>query len=188
MLALAPDAVVLATGAEPAPTDVEGAAADRVLSVEEAVAAPGRVGGTVVLVDEDGHYRGCGVAEHLARRGRDVRLVTRLASTAADLPAMNLGPQLARLAELRVRVLPQRRVVRLDGSTVVVQPVAGGPEEPYVGVDTVVVAGRRAARDGLAAALAAAAPDLPLVAAGDCVAPRTALQAIAEGRRAGLTV
>ena len=182
VLALRPDAVIVATGSQPAPPSLPGA-----ITVEAALADPALVRGAVALVDEDGHVRGAGTAEHLARLGHTVTLVTPLATPGADLPAMNFGPQLHRLAEAGVAVRTQRVPVRRDGALLVVRPAWGGPEET-VAADTVVSAGRRLPEAGLAGELAARAPALVVHLVGDCVTPRTALQAIAEGHAAGRAV
>ena len=182
VLALRPDAVIVATGSQPAPPTLPGA-----VTVEAALADPLLVRGRVALVDEDGHVRGASAAEHLARLGHPLTLVTPLATAAADLPAMNFGPQLHRLAEAGVTVVTQRVPVRRDGALLLVRPTWGGPEEA-VAADTVVMAGRRIPEAGLAAELSARAPGLTVRLAGDCVTPRTALQAIAEGHAAGRSV
>ena len=128
--------MIVPTGSQPASPTLPGA-----VIVEAALADPSLVRGHVALVDEDGHVRGASAAEHLARLGHPLTLVTPLATAAADLPAMNFGPQLHRLAEA-----------------------------------------------SLAAELTARAPGLSVRLAGDCVTPRTALQAIAEGHAAGRAV
>jgi hypothetical protein len=52
----------------------------------------------------------------------------------------------------------------------------------------IVVTGRRQGLTTLRDELAAAAPDLPVTVVGDALAPRTLLDATAEGARAGDTV
>jgi hypothetical protein len=60
--------------------------------------------------------------------------------------------------------------------------------EQRVGVDLVVVAGRRRSETSLRDALRTAAPELPVTLVGDALAPRTLLDAVAEGARAGTTI
>jgi len=55
-------------------------------------------------------------------------------------------------------------------------------------VDLVVVAGPRRARSGLVEQLVEADPGLKVVPVGDALAPRTLLDAVAEGARIGATL
>jgi hypothetical protein len=61
--------------------------------------------------------------------------------------------------------------------------VLAGTTEEVTGVDTVVICGGKAPRDGLAAALEGLVPELHAI--GDCVAPRHVAMAIREGELAG---
>ena len=60
--------------------------------------------------------------------------------------------------------------------------------EQRTDVDLVVIAGRRQSETSLRDALRAAAPELPVTLVGDALAPRTLLDAVAEGARAGATI
>ena len=62
----------------------------------------------------------------------------------------------------------------------------GGPSERVADVDTVVLALRRRSRDGLAAELAGAAPELLTI--GDALAPRPTAAAFEEAERVALTI
>jgi hypothetical protein len=66
--------------------------------------------------------------------------------------------------------------------------VAAEREQRRAGVGLVVMAGYRHAVAGLRGELAAARPELHVVVAGDALAPRTRLDAVAEGARAGAVV
>jgi hypothetical protein len=66
------------------------------------------------------------------------------------------------------------------------EDVSTGEWERLDGIDSVVAAVGGVAEDGLARELRGRVPDLRLV--GDCVAPRTALEAIFEGHAAGRAV
>lgn len=180
VLSAEPDAVVIATGAEPAPVGLDGA-----LPVEAALVDPQRIGPRVTIVDDDGAYRGCGVAEHLARCGHEVTVVTRLATVGADLPAMNYGPQIARLTAVGVRIHTLSEVLGVDGPCLVVRPAFGGPERRLEPADTILEAARRVARHELADVLAASAPQVEARLVGDCLAPRDAMHALRDGHAAG---
>ena len=109
--AMAPDAVVVATGSQPAGDGFQkaipgvatlpGLEHGRVWSAEEVMARAARPGPRVVVLDEGGNWRGCGTAWKLAEDGHRVTLVTpdamvgkELQRTAADYP---LRQRLARL-------------------------------------------------------------------------------------------
>jgi 2,4-dienoyl-CoA reductase-like NADH-dependent reductase (Old Yellow Enzyme family) len=92
----ATDAVVLATGSQPAGTGFQKAlpqvetlpGIDRgnVYSVDEVMARSARPGNHVVLLDDIGHWDGLGTALHLAEAGHRVTVVTWLPVNSASRP------------------------------------------------------------------------------------------------------
>ncbi|WP_447002607.1 mycofactocin system FadH/OYE family oxidoreductase 1 [Saccharothrix isguenensis] len=134
--------------------------------------------GPVLVVDPVGDWTGAGVAELLAAAGRDTAIAsqdpvigTQLSLT-GDLAAANVRLQRAGVRLLKRAVLRQVR----DGQAELVNPLTGVTSSVECGV--VVHCGHRLPNP--------LAPGWP--AAGDCVAPRTAYQAILEGRRTALTL
>ena len=113
-----PDAVVVAAGSLPAapPVPLDGMlsmAADDVL-------AGRRVGGRVLVFDDDGRYRGPGAALLLAQQGARVEVVTPELHVGMKLDPSNLVPFYRRLFEAGVALTPNHalsgagpRVIRL---------------------------------------------------------------------------
>jgi dimethylglycine catabolism A len=79
-------------------------------------------------------------------------------------------------------------VAQHDGSSWTLVDLESEERRPAGRVDLVVVAGPRRARNGIAEQLAQARPGLRVVSVGDALAPRTLLDAVAEGARIGATL
>jgi mycofactocin system FadH/OYE family oxidoreductase 1 len=144
----------------------------------DAIAAGELADGPVVVHDPVGGLVGVAVAEHLAHLGRDVALVTgdpiagTLLSLTGDLADANT--RLQRLGVRReLRSLLRRAV---DGSALLEDVWTGARREIPCAV--LVDCGHRLAEESLY--------EPGTLRAGDCVAPRTVLEAVLEGRRRAL--
>jgi len=187
------DAVVLATGAQPAATGFQralpgletlpGIEHGRVWSVEDVMSRACRPGKRVILLDEGGEWEGCGTAWHLAEQGHAVTLVTPkplvgwgLQRTSAD------GPLRARLKRLGVETITEAAISawRGDGATVL-DLRDGGMRE--IAADALVLATCNVPETWLGEALSGS--EIEIHAIGDCLAPRRAQAAIYEGRKLG---
>lgn len=186
VLAAEPDAVVLATGSTPVLPEIPGLGALPLLDVTDALCNLAQVGKRVVVLDDDRHYKAAGIAECLADRGHEVVVVTRGGETGADVPTVSFVGLRCRLGEKRVRTLPFHDVARVEGRDVVVVDQFDGREEMLPAVDTLIFAGPNRAEVSLAQALEGRVSQVHL--AGDCVAPRRALEAMREGHAAGRAV
>ncbi len=177
-------AVVVATGGRPAPwahpTDGSVAVVDAAAALSGGAGV--LPGGPVVVHDPVGGPVAVGVAEWLAAAGRDVALVTpdpiagTLLSLSGDLADAN-----TRLQRAGVRRELRAVVRRIGSGCVHVEDVWTG-EARAVPAAVVVDCGHRL-------------PDEDLydrrpgtLRAGDCVAPRTVLEAVLEGRRRALEI
>jgi pyruvate/2-oxoglutarate dehydrogenase complex dihydrolipoamide dehydrogenase (E3) component len=141
------------------------------------------LGRCVVIVDEAGTYAPLGLAEALAEAGVQVELTTPGASIgwrAAE--QLELPHVLPRLRRLGVELTTWHDVTSIDGGTVSLREVWGGPEGRRDGVDTVVLALGRRPRDELLAPLRAALPDVRVI--GDARAPRSTEAVIHEAEAA----
>ena len=83
---------------------------------------------------------------------------------------------------------PHLRGLSSDAGGVTLRHLYTERDERREGVGLVVMAGHRRAVAGLRDELTALRPDLRVVVAGDALAPRTLLDAVAEGARAGAEV
>jgi hypothetical protein len=181
VLAFQPDAVVLATGARPTPIAIPGAA--RVYSVWDALLEPDRLGHHVAFIDADGNWPSVATAEHLAELGKKVTLITAGAGYGSRITIYSMLAVRHRFREKQIRVIALRAVRAVEGSTLVLEDVSTGGPDRLEGMDSVVAAAGSVADDQLSRELRGRIADLRMV--GDCVAPRTALEAIYEGHAAG---
>jgi Pyridine nucleotide-disulphide oxidoreductase len=190
--ALAPDAVILATGSLP---DTEGfqrwlpafaclPGIDRgnVFSPEDVLRREMRTDGPVILYDEGGNWRGLGTALWLVEEQKAVTIVTpepflgkEIARTSADIPLR------ARLARAGVRAMTESVISEWHGDGATVRSLLSGAEERLEATALVMSTTNRAF-DPLSERLA----DLSPILIGDAAAPRQAPYAFHEGRKAAL--
>ena len=191
---LAPDGVVVATGALPSKTGfsmvaplverLPGAGGDAVVTAWD-VLRGAETGRRVVVLDDDGGRMAAGVAEVLLDAGRDVELVSRFnalfpaTQLTLDMPIV-CGRVLTK--GLRTRLHAWARGI--DGRTVTVYDLYTGADTRIEDVDTVVLATAALPDEALYLSLKAAGVPA-LHRAGDCVAPRKLDHAIYEGYVAG---
>ncbi|GAA2348932.1 FAD-dependent oxidoreductase [Dactylosporangium salmoneum] len=179
------DAVVLAAGAtDTGPRELAGRPVHHPADVLLGTASLGR---RLVVVDEDGSWRGAGLASHLAAAGHEVDLVSPHGTAAWRIPLYSRPALVAALGQARVTVHAARRVTDWRGDDLVLADVVGGGEQVIPGVEDVVWAGPRAAADGLRWRLEHSPIAGRIHTAGDACAPRGLLEATFEGRFAGLT-
>ena len=188
-----PDVVVVATGAvwetggassrRPARAGIPGVESGAVLGLDTALrrarAAPDALGGRVVIADESGGYAPLGLAEALALAGTQVIVVHPDAGFAeAIVSALELPHVLPRLARLGVAIRMSHEIDSIEGRRVVIRDVVSEQVLTVEGVDTVVLALRRAPRDELFTDLQGEVSEVLLV--GDARAPRSTEAVIHE--------
>jgi 2,4-dienoyl-CoA reductase (NADPH2) len=187
ILAEAPDAVVLATGAVANRTGVPGGGLEHVRTLPELFEAgrPAGAGSAVVLDDGTGFWEAVGAVELLAEWGLHVDLVTPSQMVGANVPAESMPFLLRRLADRGVGCHRLSRPVSIEAEAVVIEELFGG-RRTRLETDLVVTSSGKRAADELAGELRDAVPTLTLI--GDCLAPRRIAHAILEGNRAGRAV
>ncbi|MBV8912959.1 MAG: FAD-dependent oxidoreductase [Acetobacteraceae bacterium] len=178
--ALAADQVVLATGSRPvAVTLPDGTTA---LTLEQALAAPNELGAHVAVFDETGEWSAVSVIEHLASVVDRVSVITPLAAFGWRTTIYSSYATRKRLRDRRVKLLLLRRPVSFRDGTLELEDQSTGDIEALEGVDILVGARYGVATDGLRAELNRLGVNSVMV--GDCLAPRTALEAVFEGHEA----
>jgi 2,4-dienoyl-CoA reductase-like NADH-dependent reductase (Old Yellow Enzyme family)/thioredoxin reductase len=184
VLALAPDRVVLASGAEP---HLPALAGDGVPVVHAwDVLAGAEVGRRVLVSDWGGDWTGLDVAETLAARGCRVRLMTSAVAFGMGVHQYQRNLYLARLDEAGVELVHHLRPVGVrPGAVECVNVFSHRPVE-VDRVDTLVVSAGRTARNDLHDALLAAGAAVER--AGDVQSPRSFEEAIREGTLAGMGI
>jgi NADPH-dependent 2,4-dienoyl-CoA reductase/sulfur reductase-like enzyme len=193
VLALAPDAVVVATGGRATvegtskfhPMPVAGSDQPWVLDHETALRESERVGARVVILDAVGHIEAIGLGELLAADGKEVTLVTPLATPVA-LDAETLAMALPRAVRAGCRWRPNTALARIGDHEVTLACVLGGGSETIAGVDTVVIRTHGLPEDALYHALVGRVAACHRV--GDAVAVRYVDRAIHDGHVAGRRV
>ena len=171
--ALTPDLVVVATGSDPPPGE------DGVLSSPDVLRATSLPPGPVVVIDEEGHHKGLGLAELLAAQGRDVTLVSVSGPVGAELAdAFALPAALERLLAAGVRVVEGHEAVEVGRNHAVLRRLYDGASHA-VEAAIIVHAARHRAVATLLPLLRARG--LRAVAVGDARAPRQVADAIRDG-------
>jgi mycofactocin system FadH/OYE family oxidoreductase 2 len=191
---LAPDGVVVATGASPSRTGfssmnplverLPGIDQENVLTAWDVLLESRPVGKRVVVLDDDGSRAVAGVTEVLLDRGSAVELVSRWPTLfPGTLTTLDI-------AHLYGRLLGKGLVYRLnawasgiEGDRVTTFNLYTGAPEVLEGVDTVVLATGARANDDLYFALKDEHANVHRI--GDCLAPRKLDHAIYEGELAG---
>jgi 2,4-dienoyl-CoA reductase-like NADH-dependent reductase (Old Yellow Enzyme family)/thioredoxin reductase len=177
----APDAVVLATGAEPSPLRIPGADKPMAVSAWDVLAQKARVGQHVAVIGGD--RVGASTAEYLAEQGKSVHLLEESGTAGADMePSCRLWFQkrLEALENLQVHTGVEVKAI-LNDSIVLDRTGCIGPDDQVIlaPVDTVVISAGRISNRVLRMKMDGLAREIYEI--GDCVKPRTALEAIYEG-------
>ncbi len=191
---LAPDGVVVATGAVPSRTGfssvnplaetLPGADQEHVLTVWDVLLGTRPVGKRVVVLDDDGTRAAAGVCEVLLDGGAEVELVSRWnALFPSTLTTLDMAHLYTRLLGKGLAYRLNSWAGAIDGGTVSIFNLYTGASETIEGVDTVVLATGPKANDELYFALKGEVANLHRI--GDCVAPRKLDHAIYEGYLAG---
>lgn len=177
--AAAPDAVLIATGAKPYLPEFPREGALQIVDAWEVLRARVEVGQSVVVVDWRADWIGIGIAEHLAKLGRSVRLAVGSIAAGETLPFYVRDDAAATLHKLGVKVLPYMRLYGSDSDSVYLQHVSSGEAVVIDKVDTLVLCTGHAPVEELSGPLEGSNIDVRVI--GDAASPRTAEEAVYEG-------
>ena len=180
VLALKPDAVVLATGASQRVPDIPGVKLAHVASTVDVLlghVAPGR---RVVVVDEDGYFAAPTTADFLADRRAQVTIVSRYFMVGEDIDEGTRSDLYARLFARGVTLTPMTRAVEIVPQGVRTRHTFSSAET-VVEADSVVLAFGGKAHDPLSRELEGRVADLKVI--GDAYSPRRVHDAILDGTR-----
>lgn len=181
-----PDSVIIATGATPFRPDFVQDGEIQVVNSWQVLSGEVAVGNSVLVADWRCDWIGIGVAEHLARKGSTVRLSVTGTTAGETIPSYVRDHSAARLHSLGVPTIPYARLYGCDTDTVYMQHTASGEPIMIEGVDTLVLCHGHAPDVSLSEALETFTADVHII--GDCLAPRTAEEAIFEAVKVASTL
>jgi 2,4-dienoyl-CoA reductase (NADPH2) len=181
---LAPDAVILASGAKRLPGRAfPGADSARVVSSFAALTGP--IGQRVLVLDRLGDMEACLVAETLIKRGAEVTFTTPLESLAPRAGYMQLYDLKPIFRQARCEVFVETDIESLSGNAVRLVDRRNRSHRDMP-IDTVVAVTIPVPETSLEATLKELA--LPYWVVGDALAPRGVGPAIRDGDRAARNV
>jgi mycofactocin system FadH/OYE family oxidoreductase 2 len=181
VLALEPEAVVVATGATARVPELPGVALPHVATTVDVLLGRARPGRRVVVVDEDGHYAAPTTADLLAGRGCQVTLISKYFMVGEDIDEGIRSDLYARLFGQGVVLQPLTAAKAIVPGGLLTRHTFSGAEA-VLEADTVVLSFGGQANDGLYHELDGRVPELRLV--GDAVSPRRIHDALLDGTRA----
>ncbi len=194
ILALKPDAVVLACGAEMLPPQWlprdardAGLVPDLRSAMQGLAGHTAHAGGTAVIFDMDHTAGTYACAERLHALFEGVVLITPRESIASEVPLVTRQGIVRRLHEKRIQIVVHaepRWSEQFENGVLEYVNVYNGDVGRIEDVAFLAYATPRVPQDSLAAPLRLAGIEVHLV--GDCVSPRGVMAATAEGHRAGV--
>lgn len=177
-VALAADAVLVATGARPYPPDVPLADVE-VVQAWALLAGPIPQERRVVVVDWGGDPSGLDAGEMLAAAGNDVTLAVASAAVGEAVHQYRRNLYLQRLYRAGVEILHHHRLAGASAGEVELSNVFAPERSARVSADILVLALGRVPEDELAPLLSEAG--FSVEEAGDCLSPRSIEEAVLEG-------
>jgi len=172
---LAPDAIIVATGAKPVTPPIPGASLPHVRTGWRVLAGLDEVGQRCVVIG--GGLVGVEVTDYLATQGKSVTIVARSGLLKKAVHADRVYYQ-DRIAALGVEVLTDTAVLAVGEDHVEIRPDGGAPRR-IAGVDTPIFCTGYEPRRDESAALEHLG--VPVYYVGDVVGSRKFFQAIEEG-------
>jgi len=178
---VAPDAVVLATGAALVGGPKDAIDAARALADLSALGQDVAIAGGL-----DDHLPPLLLADFLARTGRKVTLLTENLSPGSALEIASLVMLTKRLLDSETAILPTTAAIALTSEGLKIRNSLTGKAGLILGIDTLVTVGPRVPNDGLAEELRPLG--IPVHLIGDALSPRRMLHATLDGARLGRTL
>jgi len=183
ILALAPDAVVIATGARPRRADDRIGAGARAHDFAEVLRGDVALGRRVVVVSEDDHMITPSVADCIAERGIAVEILHKWTAIAEQVERYTRGIVFHRLYSRGVVIRPMQRFTGFAGGVVRAANTLTGEPLEIEAVDSVVFSLGMESEDRLARSLKGRVAELHNV--GSSFAPRFLAEATQHGANVG---
>ncbi|MFJ4255841.1 FAD-dependent oxidoreductase [Pseudomonas monteilii] len=173
-----PDLVIAATGATPYWPAFERTGDLQVVDAWQVLRNEVKPGRSVLVIDWRCDWIGPGIAERLVREGHHVQLAVNGTHCGESLPLYVRDQLAGELHRLGIPITPYARLYGSDDNTVYLQHTASGEPMIFEGIDTLVLCLGHQPEDRLASELAGL---VEVRRVGDCLAPRTAEEAIHDG-------
>lgn len=189
VLALAPDAIIVATGARmrrPESLIESGSAMDLRAACRALAESPAARAGTAVIFDQDQGAFVYAAAALFAERYERVVLLTPAPDVAREVNLMSRLGLYRRLYAAHIGIERFAEPVRYVGRSVIWRNILTGEESEISDVTCLAYATPRRVNDALATALKSAG--VPLHVIGDCKLPRNTTAAVHEGHAAALAI
>jgi len=185
ILALKPDAVILATGASPQMPAMPGIERNNVIDAVKVLEGKVKTGSKVIVAGAGAV--GCEVAAFLAESGKKVTIVEMRDTDFSDIGGLapDMDPLIRRWflfelwPKLPIEVIGKSTFHKVTGEGLIVQDREGG--QRLVAGDTIVLAAGMKPNNNLKRGLEGKVPELYEV--GDCVKPRHIIDAVEEAAR-----
>jgi len=140
------------------------------------------------VLDDEGGFLAPSAAERLVAEGFSIEIATTHPVVGAEIDPTQQPFVFGGLELAGVVMTPHLSGVASDGDGVILRNIYTERDERHDGVGLVVVAGYRHGVVELRNQLRALEPELHVVVVGDALSPRTLLDAVSEGARAGAEV
>ena len=176
---LKPDAIVLATGADPTIPKIPGVEKSLVVKAGDVLLGKVKTGEKVVIIG--GELVGCEVADFLLEKGKQVTVLRRGPQMAMNMEPLTRMVLLQRLHSKGARLIPNINYKEITNKGVVILHQDG--REELIEADTVVIAAGAIPNRDLVKKVMGKTYDPPYEV-GDCIKPRRIVDAIHEGARA----
>jgi len=171
----------LATGAHPRVQEIPGLEKRRALTAWEVLAGEKDITGPCLVLGAG--LVGCETADYLSQRGMEVILVEVLPEISRGADGDTKAYFAMRFQKNHVKVYTGTELRRMEGKSAILKR---GDEDIRVHAETVIFGVGAEPEDGLFDRLKALG--LSVVKVGDCMKPRSILEAVKEGYQVGMNV
>jgi NADPH-dependent 2,4-dienoyl-CoA reductase/sulfur reductase-like enzyme len=186
--ALAPDVVVIATGALPrVPNDVPGIDLPHVVQGWDVMLGKATVGERVAVISQEDYYQTPCVAEYLTDKGKQVTVFHKSVHLGTEIARYSIGMVTNRMEECGVQVRPNLQLKAVTKDTIELVSTWGCKSYQEQGFDSVVLVYGGVPQHALYDQLKADG-SIPVYIAGSAWIPRFLAEATRHGAYVGMMV